>query len=101
MNIDLTAQFVAVDPAATEADFERFVEAILDALSNVGRDDIEVVAALARQELTFSLYGDDEPSVDRFLGDVRTVLHAANCGTSGWEQHASAQLSAEPELVTA
>lgn len=99
MDIDLELAFVSHPDNSTDDDFERFLESILDELAKIGRDDIAVTASLTARTASFTVFeGDAEPSVDDFLAAVRTALHAANCGTPGWE-NARMRLAAEADIV--
>lgn len=85
MDLNVELSFVGPD-GATDDGFERFLEAVLDELDKIGRDDVEVTASLAKRTAIFTVFeGDAEPSVDKLLSDARTALHAANCNTKGWE----------------
>lgn len=99
MNVNIKVEFETPRERGPE-DFEAFLDLVMDELTKINRQDVELSATLARYEATFTLYseGDDRPSLDDFSSDVRTALHAAGCITAGWE-NVSATLNAD--LVTA
>lgn len=101
MDVNLRVQFVGFPPAATDDDFEEFLELVIDELERIGRHDIEMTASLASKNAVFTVFGSEAtPSVDTMLADVRTALHAASCATPGWER-ADLRLDAEgPFVVT-
>jgi hypothetical protein len=70
------------DPAA----FDGFLDQVLDELAKIGRPQADVAAALAEHSARFTdrVDVDDLDAVERFLSDLRTALHAAECGTPGW-----------------
>lgn len=89
MNLDLHLAFLG-PKNATDDDFDGFIDLVIEELEQIGREDIEVSARLAKRDATFTVFtdGDRTPSVDQFLADVRTALHAADCITAGWERGA-------------
>lgn len=87
MNIDVTIRFAAPSGATSEQ-LEELLEAALEHVDELRTEDVDLTANLAAPEATFTLYGNSEtePSIDRFLSDVRTALHVAGCATAGWEE---------------
>jgi hypothetical protein len=75
------------DPAGGDpATFDAFIDQVLDELRKIGRPQVDVTATLADHcaRFTDQVNIEDLDAVERFLGDLRTALHAAECGTPGW-----------------
>lgn len=81
----------------TDEEFEDFLDCVLEELDNIGRDDIELTASLAKRTAVFTQFPTDEhSSLDAFTSAVRTALHAAHCATQGWgevDAHLEANMS--------
>ncbi len=81
------ATFVSSKPA-TDAQFEEFLDEVVNELENIGRD-INLGARLPERyaEFATSIEAEDfESAVSAFLIDLRTALHAAGCSTANWPQ---------------
>lgn len=84
---------------ANDDEFEAFLEVVADELEKINRSDIEFTASLTKREAIFTVFSSAtvSPSADKFMADIRTALHAANCATPGWE-NARLRLNAESQL---
>ncbi|WP_395109767.1 hypothetical protein [Actinomadura sp. SCN-SB] len=91
LKADLT--FVCDDPARdTDEEFDAFTDAVTDALYDLGEVDDEIIdpditvrIADRWSSILMGITADTEADAIRlFLANVRTVLHAAGCGTPGW-----------------
>jgi len=84
-----------VPAGATVDEISAVLDRVQDALCDIDRYDIIFGAAITPRKMHFVMGEDDDgayPSLDNFLADVRTALHAAGFGTAGWEE-LSAELS--------
>lgn len=80
----LNIEFVSV-PHGTDDEFEAFLDHVLEQLEGIDCD-VSMSASLANRTASFAIHveGDVDDVETRFLIDLRTALHAANCGTAGW-----------------
>jgi hypothetical protein len=71
---------------STDEQFEEFLDAVVDALDNIGRE-VTLAARLADRVADFATTVEAEKiedAVNEFMPDLRTALHAAGCSTAGW-----------------
>ena len=96
--IDLT--FRSAEQAKTDDDFNAMLDVFQDALLDIDRDDIDLVASLANRTASLVVFDVDpnQPGFDRFWSDVRTALHVAGVATPGWEKMPHATWVAEQSL---
>lgn len=79
-------QFISV-PHADDEQFEGFLDTVLEELDVIGCVDADYSASLRDRNATFtmSVQAEDFPTgAIRFLGDLRTALHASECATPEW-----------------
>lgn len=71
---------------ATDDDFDEFLDCVMEELESIGREDVDLVASLAKRTAMFVVTAEDDDfnSVAQFMGDLRAALHAARCGTQAW-----------------
>lgn len=82
----ITIEFASV-PHGTDEQFEEFLDNVHAELEKIGRD-VSLSARLAQRVATFAIESDTDGDTDsteaRLLVDLRTALHAADCGTANW-----------------
>jgi hypothetical protein len=79
------------DPGGTDGQFEAFLDEVMDQLTAIGREDVDLAARLTDR------YAEFETTVEAtdfniagagFMMDLRTALHAAGCNTADWPRFA-------------
>ena len=80
--VDLTFESASASPDA----FEAFLDRVLEELAKIDVD-ADVTASLAKYEASFELPlpNSDLEATSTALAALRSALHAADCGTAGWE----------------
>lgn len=74
------------DQPATDEHFEAFLDEVICHLENIGAE-VSLAARLRDRVADFATVieaADFHAAGQVFLGDLRTALHAAGCGTAGW-----------------
>jgi hypothetical protein len=85
-HISIAMTFESNKPT-TDDYFEAFLDCVMEELDKIDRD-VSMAARLGERLADFATVveaADFETAAQAFLGDIRTALHAAGCGTSGWE----------------
>jgi hypothetical protein len=86
-------EFACTDPARdTDGNFEAFLDAVMEALADledvdhgISSSDMTATITLRRAAIDMGVEADTLNDAMRlFLANVRTVLHAAGCGTQLW-----------------
>lgn len=90
--LDLAFTAAVHDPGV----FDEFLDRVMDELAAINVE-ADLVASLAKYEATFLLPATDmsADALVEALTNLRTALHAAGCGTSGWPTNHTV-LRAEP-----
>ena len=93
MDIDVKLSFVPVCSEGTTEDLEAFLDRVMEELDNLGRDDVDYTASLAKRWVVFSAFDvePDEETWSEFWSALRTALHAAGAATPGWPSHSDHQ----------
>ncbi len=86
-------EFGCTDPARdTDGNFEAFLDAVAEALADLedvdkGISGADLTATITRRRagIDMSIEADSfADAVRLFMANMRTVLHAAGCGTPNW-----------------
>jgi predicted chitinase len=74
----------------TPEGFEAFLDQVMEELENIGRTDVDMAASLTGLTATFMGEVANATVAEhiKFLTDLQTALHAAECGTPGWQEAA-------------
>jgi len=68
--------------------FDDFLDRVVDELAKIGREsDVTATLARARASFTMPVENLSDEALIGVLSDLRTALHAADCGTPGWPSH--------------
>lgn len=84
--LELECLFTPASPDQIDEQFEAFLDCVLEALEDIGRTEVDVVASLRDHRAIFTervpSAGVDEAA--QFITDLRTALHSAKCSTPNW-----------------
>lgn len=92
-------------PGSTDDEFDDFTDRLMDRLDELDCVDPDLTGSLVERTavITMGVEADDEQdAMWRFLGVLRTALHAAECNTAEWPKFVVLeQTTQDVDLATA